>query len=79
MKAKRFDTVVLQEAIGGFRQGTVGAVVEAYTTPFEAYDIELVADDGTTKRLLEAVRPDQIEPIGTAARPAGPVPAEAPG
>lgn len=28
--------------------------------PFEAYDIEIVTDDGTTKGLAESVRPEQI-------------------
>jgi len=36
-------------------------VVEVYTTPYEAYDIEIVTDEGQTKGLLEAVRPGQIE------------------
>jgi hypothetical protein len=65
-KVKRYETVVLQEAIGGFRRGELGAVVEVYTTPFEAYDVEIVADDGTTRGLLEGVRPNQIEPTADA-------------
>ena len=59
-KAQQYDTVVLLEAIGGFHQGEKGAVVEVYTTPYEAYDIEIVTDEGTTKGVVEAVRPDQI-------------------
>jgi len=67
-KAKRYDTVILTEAIGSFAKGEKGAVVEVYATPYEAYDIELVGDDGRTKGLLEAVRPEQLEvPV-----PAGP-------
>jgi hypothetical protein len=43
-KAKRYDTVVLLEAINGFQKGEKGAAVEVYTTPYEAYDIEIVTD-----------------------------------
>ena len=60
-KAKRYDTVVLLEAINGFQKGEKGAVVEVYTTPYEAYDIEIVTDEGATKGLVEAIRPKQIE------------------
>ena len=60
-KAKRYDTVRLTEDIGSFPKGEKGAVVEVYATPYEAYDLELVGDDGRTKGLLEAVRPEQLE------------------
>jgi ribosomal protein L24 len=59
-KAKRYDTVVLLESIGAFQKGEKGAVVEVYTTPYEAYDIEIVTDEGRTKGLAEGVRPEQI-------------------
>ena len=60
-RAKCYDTVVLRESIGMFQQGENGAVVEVYTTPYEAYDIEMVTDAGKTKGLAEGVRPEQIE------------------
>jgi Domain of unknown function (DUF4926) len=60
-KVKRYDTVVLLESIGKFQQGEKGAVVEVYTTPYEAYDIEIVTDEGKTKGLAEGIRPEQIE------------------
>ena len=60
-KAKQYDTVVLRETIGPFPQGEKGAVVEVYTTPYEAYDIEIVTDEGKTKGIAEGVRPEQIE------------------
>lgn len=60
-KAKRYDTVVLMEAVGEFQKGDKGAVVEVYTTPYEAYDIEIVTDDGKTRGIAEEVRPEQIE------------------
>lgn len=65
-KAKRYDTVLLAEAIGPFARGEKGAVVEVYTTPYEAYDVELVGEDGRTKGLLEAVRPEQLEVLAAA-------------
>ena len=61
-KTKRYDTVVLLESINGFQKGEKGAVVEVYTTPYEAYDIE-ITDEGTTKGLVEAIRPERIEVI----------------
>lgn len=62
-KARRYETVVLVEPIASFPKGEKGAIVEVYTTPFEAYDVEIVADDGKTKGLVESVRPDQIEVV----------------
>lgn len=66
-KARRYETVVLLEAINSFSKGEKGAIVEIYTDPFEAYDIEIVADDGTTKGLAESVRPEQIEVLSRSA------------
>jgi hypothetical protein len=60
-KAKRYDTVVFLEPIGKFHKGEKGAVVEVYTTPYEAYDIEIVTDEGKTKGIAEGVRPEHIE------------------
>ena len=56
-KARRYDTVVLQEPIGAFQKGDKGAVVEVSAPPYEAYDIEIVTAEGKTKGLAEAVRP----------------------
>ena len=67
-KAKQYDTVVLLEEIGGFQKGTKGAVVEVYTTPYEAYDVEIVTDEGNTIGIIEAVRPQEVQEW---ARPAG--------
>ena len=60
-RAKRYQTVRLREAVGQFGAGQVGAVVEVYTSPYEAYDVEMVGDDGHTAGLLEGVRPEQID------------------
>lgn len=48
------------EPIGVFRKGGKGAVVEVSTTPYEAYDIEIVTDAGKTKGSVEGVHPEQI-------------------
>lgn len=68
-KAKHYDTVVLVETIGVFQKGEKGAVVEVYTTPYEAYDIEIVTDEGKTKGLAEAVRPQQVNIVFPAVPP----------
>ena len=62
-KLRAYETVVLREPIGEFPQGEKGAVVEVYTTPYEAYDIEIVTDNGETLGLIEGVRPEQVEPL----------------
>ena len=64
-KLKRYSTVVLLEAIDGFQKNQKGAVVEVYNAPYEAYDIEIVTDEGKTLGLLEAVLPSQIEALPT--------------
>ncbi len=60
-KAKRYDRVVLLESVGDFPQNAWGAIVEVYTTPYEAYDIEIMTDDGRTMGLADAVLPEQFE------------------
>jgi len=60
-KAKRYDSVVLLESVDNFPKDAWGAVVEVYTTPYEAYDIEIMTDDGRTIGLADAVRPEQFE------------------
>jgi hypothetical protein len=66
MNAKRYDTVVLLEEIGCIPKGAKGAVVEVYTKPYEAYDIEILTDEGKTLGLAEAVRPEQIQVVTAA-------------
>src|SRR5713226_4221809 len=62
-KAKRYDTVVLLEDIGGFQKGVKGAVVEVYTAPYEAYDVEIGTDEGTTRGIAEGVRPQEVQVV----------------
>jgi hypothetical protein len=42
--------------------GDLGAVVEIYTTPVLAYEVEFVNPDGTTRALL-TLAPHQIRPV----------------
>ena len=63
MKAKRYETVIITEPIGNISAGKKGAVVEVYTAPYEAYDIEIVNDNGETEGFLEGVLPEQIVTI----------------
>lgn len=60
---QKYQTVRLLESIGSFPKGELGAIVEVYSFPYEAYDVEIVADDGQTKGLLEGVCPEQIEAV----------------
>ena len=59
-KAKRYDRVMLLESVGDFPKDAWGAIVEAYTTPYEAYDIEIMTDEGRTIGLADAVLPEQF-------------------
>lgn len=58
-----YDTVILKEPIGPYPKGAKGAVIECYTIPYEAYDIEIVTDEGITKGILEGVLADQINKV----------------
>jgi hypothetical protein len=60
-KAKRYDKVTLLETIDDFPKGAWGAIVEEYTTPYEAYDIEIMTDDGKTIGVADAVLPELFE------------------
>lgn len=62
-KAKRYDKVVLLESVGDFPKGAWGAIVEVYTKPYEAYDIEIMTADGKTIGLADALLPEQFEVV----------------
>ena len=73
-KANRLDVVELVDPVGGFPQGRLGTVVEAYSAPREAYDVELVDGRGRTAALLEGLAPEQIQVVKRRERePATPV------
>ena len=44
--------------------GDLGTIVEIYTTPCLAYEVEFVNPDGTTRALF-TVRPDQIRRLSS--------------
>ncbi|MEV6965387.1 DUF4926 domain-containing protein [Hamadaea sp. NPDC051192] len=47
----------------GLSAGAVGAVVDVYTEPAAAYEVEFTDADGRTLALI-TVAPDEVEPIG---------------
>lgn len=54
MRFSQNDTIIIlkdypQEAI---LQGDIGVIVDIYTIPKEAYEVEFVREDGTTKALI---------------------------
>jgi len=44
----------------GIKKGEIGTIVMVYTDPHEAYEVEFVNDDGTTKAMF-AILPEDIE------------------
>ena len=44
----------------GIKKGDVGTIVMAFTTPNEAYEVEFVNSDGTTKAMF-AILPKDLE------------------
>ena len=68
MKAyKLLDTIIATVNIPDHKvlAGDIGAIVEVYTTPTLAYEVEFVNADGSTRALL-TVAPDQIRPLAPA-------------
>jgi hypothetical protein len=68
MKAyKLLDTIIATANIPDHKvlAGDIGAIVEVYTTPTLAYEVEFVNADGSTRALL-TVAPDQIRPLAPA-------------
>jgi len=64
MKYSLFDVVVLEEDIPEYnlKIGMIGAIVDVYTEPEEAYEVEFCDSDGKTMGML-ALRPDQISHV----------------
>lgn len=62
MQFKEFDIVCLEidyEEYGVFA-GDVGAIVDVYSVPYEAYEVEFVNADGTTKAMF-AIKPEYLK------------------
>jgi tetratricopeptide (TPR) repeat protein len=72
MKARVLDTVELVEDLPEFhvRQGERAVVLDAYSEPEEAYDLEFVDDHGSSTRFAFSVRPDKLVNIDLQAKEA---------
>ncbi|WP_022803274.1 DUF4926 domain-containing protein [Deinococcus ficus] len=59
---KLLDTVRLNQDLPneGLRAGAIGVIVEVYTTPDCAYEVEFVNDDGST-RAMRPLRQEQLD------------------
>jgi tetratricopeptide (TPR) repeat protein len=70
MKASVLDTVELVEDVPEFnvRQGERAVVLDAYSEPEEAYDLEFVDNHGSSTRFAFSVRPDQLVNIDVQAK-----------
>jgi len=44
----------------GIKKGDIGTIVMAFTTPNEAYEVEFVNGDGTTRAMF-AIIPEDLE------------------
>jgi len=44
----------------GIKSGSIGTVVVVFCSPVEAYEVEFVNDDGTTKAMF-AIRPEDLK------------------
>jgi hypothetical protein len=67
-KMTNFELLQVVELTNGFpsegnARRTRGTIVEKFDTPSEAYDVEIVSDDGATEILLPSVRPSQIRVV----------------
>lgn len=64
MKFKEFDTVRTLERFPehGIDKGEIGSVVMVFANPHEAYEIEFVNDNGTTKAMFP-ILPGKLERI----------------
>ncbi|HET9530878.1 MAG TPA: DUF4926 domain-containing protein [Blastocatellia bacterium] len=64
-KAQLLDLVELLEDLPehGVKKGDRGAVVEVFDHPEEAYMIEFVDETGTSPRIADWVKPEQIRNV----------------
>ena len=63
MRFKDFDTVrILSDCADNVKAGEIGAVIMSFETPQEAYEVEVLDEDGNTKAICTLL-PDDIELI----------------
>lgn len=63
MKAKELDIVELTEDVKGASKGQRATVIVAFTSPSEAYDLEIVNEDNGDGEILYSILPEQIEVV----------------
>lgn len=63
MKFAENDVVRVKVNKETARIGDIGTIVCAFDNPNEAYDVEIVNEDGTTKALIVFL-PDELEKYG---------------
>lgn len=68
MKYRELDIVKTKVDLPGAREdgaalpaGSSGTIVMAFSSPYEAYEVEFLNDDGETIAMLP-LKPEQIEP-----------------
>ena len=61
MKFNELDSVKTQKNFpeDGIKMGDIGKIVMAFSTPNEAYEVEFVNNDGSTKAML-ALGPEDL-------------------
>ena len=64
MKYSLLEVVKLQQDLPGFnlQQGDIGTIVEIYSNPYEAYEVEFCDTKGKTISLL-TLKPEQLMPF----------------
>lgn len=64
MKYSLLEVVKLQQVLPGsnLQKGDIGTIVEVYSNPYEAYEVEFCDTKGKTIALL-TLKPEQLMPI----------------
>lgn len=65
MKFKEFDTVrIVRDCEEGLKKGEIGAVLMAFEKPREAYEVEVLDEDGNL-RIQCTLLPEDLELVET--------------
>ena len=63
MKFSEYDTVkIIKDAGSGAKRGDIGTILMVFTEPSEAYEVEIVNKDGTSKAQYTLL-PNELERI----------------
>lgn len=61
MKFKEYDTVrVISDSLDGVKKGEIGAILMVFEKPQEAYEVEILDEEGTPKAQCTLL-PDDLE------------------